>query len=332
MSGTPVESPSAQPAAPNPQIASTLSLARGSLDARNYRAAVTYADTVLELSPGHAEAVGIRDQARTALAHFDEAIAEARGHLGRGDAQAAARSLDTARAIDPSAASVTEIATRIAEMNREREAASREATKRPSPPPQAARETAAARPQPPPAPPPPTGATQSPRPVPSQPLPTPPAAEVPPPVRSEPPPAAPPPEPSPSTPPPSTTPSRAPETRPAEPARAGPSQEEIDEAAIRRVVATYGRAIETKDIQLFRSIKPNLSSDEERRLQQGFRAVTSQRVTLSIASIDRRGDAATAIVQRRDVLDVGGRRRTVDARQTLTFARSGGGWVITEIR
>ena len=48
--------------------------------------------------------------------------------------------------------------------------------------------------------------------------------------------------------------------------------------------------------------------------------------------IDRRGDAATAVVQRRDVLEVGGRRQTVDARQTLTFARSGGGWVITEIR
>jgi hypothetical protein len=141
---------------------------------------------------------------------------------------------------------------------------------------------------------------------------------------------APEPEPAPSRPPEAP---RPPDTaRSTEPARPGPTPDEIDDAAIRRVVAAYGRAIETKDLVLFRSIKPNLSPDEERRLQQGFRAVTSQRVNLTIASIDRRGNTATAVVQRRDVLDVGGRRQTVDARQTLTFARSGNGWVITEIR
>jgi hypothetical protein len=106
----------------------------------------------------------------------------------------------------------------------------------------------------------------------------------------------------------------------------------VDDAAIGRLVATYGRAIETKDLALFRSIKPNLSSGEERRLQQGFRAVSSQRVTLTVDSIDRRGDTASVVVQRRDELDVGGRRQTVDARQTLTLARAGSGWVITEIR
>ena len=98
------------------------------------------------------------------------------------------------------------------------------------------------------------------------------------------------------------------------------------------MVAAYGRAIETKDLVLFRSIKPNLSPDEERRLQQGFRAVTSQRVTLTIASIDRRGDTASVVVQRRDVLEVNGRRQSVDARQTLTLHRAGGGWVIADIR
>jgi len=51
---------------------------------------------------------------------------------------------------------------------------------------------------------------------------------------------------------------------------------EDDEAAIRRVVATYQRAIENKDLALFRSVKPNLSREEERRIEEGFRAVTSQ--------------------------------------------------------
>jgi hypothetical protein len=137
---------------------------------------------------------------------------------------------------------------------------------------------------------------------------------------------------------PSPAPTRAAETarpdtaRAPEPSRPGPSQDEIDDAAIRRVVATYGRAIETKDLALFRSIKPNLSPDEERRLQQGFRAVTSQRVTLTVTSIDRQGDSAAVVVQRRDVLDVGGRRQTVEARQSLTLTRAGVGWVIAEIR
>jgi len=97
-------------------------------------------------------------------------------------------------------------------------------------------------------------------------------------------------------------------------------------------VATYGRAIESKDVALFRSIKPNMSSDEERRLQQGFRAVTSQRVFLTVASIERRGDTASVVVQRRDVLEIAGRRQTVEAKQTLSFSRAGDGWVIVEIR
>jgi hypothetical protein len=83
---------------------------------------------------------------------------------------------------------------------------------------------------------------------------------------------------------------------------------------------------------LFRTVKPNLSGAEERRLEQGFRAVTSQRVTLTITSIDRRGDSASVVLQRRDVLDIGGRRQTVDAKQVLTLARAKDGWVIVEIR
>jgi len=97
-------------------------------------------------------------------------------------------------------------------------------------------------------------------------------------------------------------------------------------------VATYGRAIETKDLALFRSVKPNMSANEERRLQQGFRAVSSQRVNLTIASIDRRGETASVVVQRRDVLEVSGRTQTAETRQVLSLARAGDGWVIVEIR
>jgi hypothetical protein len=98
------------------------------------------------------------------------------------------------------------------------------------------------------------------------------------------------------------------------------------------VAATYARAIESKNLELFRSIKPNLSREEERRLQQGFRAVQSQRVTLTVLSIDLRGDQASVRVRRRDVIQAGARQQTVETQQTLTMARTADGWIIAEIR
>ena len=129
---------------------------------------------------------------------------------------------------------------------------------------------------------------------------------------------------------------RAPETneadraRPTAPPAVTPTAD--DEGAIRRLVATYARAIETKDLALFRSIKPNLSAEEQRRLENGFRAVTSQQVSLTIASIDRRRDDASVVIKRRDTIDAGGRRQTVDSDQTLQLTRTAGGWVVVTIR
>jgi hypothetical protein len=101
---------------------------------------------------------------------------------------------------------------------------------------------------------------------------------------------------------------------------------------VRRLVAAYGRAIETKDIALFRSVKPNLSREEERRLQEGFRAVTSQQVNLSIVSIELRDQEGSVVAQRRDIIDAGGRRQTIESRQTFRLSRSRDGWVIQDIR
>jgi ketosteroid isomerase-like protein len=135
--------------------------------------------------------------------------------------------------------------------------------------------------------------------------------------------------------PPTTTTAAAPavaeprERAPAPPA--APSAQD-DEAAIRRVTAMYARAIEEKDVALFRSIKPNLSREEERRLQEGFRAVAAQRVNLTILSLDRRGDEASVVVRRRDTIQAGGRQQTSESQQTMTLARTGGGWTIVQIR
>jgi len=98
------------------------------------------------------------------------------------------------------------------------------------------------------------------------------------------------------------------------------------------VVATYARAIETKDVSLFRSVKPNLSGDEQRRVEEGFRAVSSQRVTITILSIERRGPGAAAVrVSRRDVINAGGREQTTESQQTIMMTRNGANWVIREL-
>jgi hypothetical protein len=130
--------------------------------------------------------------------------------------------------------------------------------------------------------------------------------------------------------PPKPTPS-APTTSAPAPA-AAPRAAEDDEAAIRRVVATYGRAIETKDLNLFRSVKPNLSREEERRLEAGFRAVTSQRVSLTVVNVERKGQEASVTVRRRDTIDAGGRQQTADTQQMLRLSHASGNWVIVDIR
>jgi ketosteroid isomerase-like protein len=313
---------------PDPAVPSRLALATASLDARNYRAALAYAEQVLVLDATHAGAIKIRDEARTMLERFDAAVADARQRLTAGDLRGATQALDTARSIDASAPIVTDIASRLAEQSRQRESIA-DATRRVRPATEPPRETRAAVPAsspvaaaPPPQPPPPVEAP------PANPVPPSPAPAT---ARAAPPAVVP----EPVAVPPTTTTAAAPavaeprERAPVPPA--APSAQE-DEAAIRRVTATYARAIEEKDLALFRSIKPNLSREEERRLQEGFRAVTSQRVNLTVLSLDRRGDEASVVVRRQDTIEAGGRQQTTESRQTMTLARTGGRWTIVQIR
>jgi hypothetical protein len=116
-----------------------------------------------------------------------------------------------------------------------------------------------------------------------------------------------------------------------ETAAPAPPAAEDDDTAIRRVVATYAHAIETKDVGLFRSVKPNMSPEEQRRIEEGFRAVSSQRVTITILGIDRKGQDASVRLRRRDTIDAGGRQQTSDTQQTMTLTRTGAAWVIREI-
>jgi serine/threonine protein kinase len=316
---------------PDPAVPSRLALATASLDARNYRAALAYAGQVLALDANHEGAIKIRDEARTMLARFDAAIADARQRLAAGDLRGATQALDTARSIDASAPIVTDIASRLADQSRQRESIA-DASRRVRPAPEPPRETRAALPAPSPTV---VPAPPQPAPEPAPPVDPAPVSPVPPsPAPATARAAAPPVVPEPVTAPPTTTTAVAPavvETRERPPAPAAPSAQE-DEAAIRHVTATYARAIEEKDVALFRSIKPNLSREEERRLQEGFRAVASQRVNLTILSMDRRGDEASVVLRRQDTIQAGGRQQTTESQQTMTLARTGGRWTIVQIR
>lgn len=319
-------------------VQSRFELAERSLQAQQYRDAQRYSDDVLASAPNHDGARAVRDQAAAFLRQAEEDIERARRLIQAGDIREAVRALDEARTLDPVAPGLAAVSQLMAErfksqaeaaeleLQRSRAAAAQRAAAspplaqgsspaRPSPAAQAAAEKPR-EPAPPPPAPPPASAPITP-PVRTEPAP----ATVAPPVRAE---AAP----APVAPPVRAEPADTPVKPPPPPAA---PQAADDESAIRRVVAAYGRAIETKDLALFRSIKPNLGADEERRIRDGFRAVTSQRVNITILSIDRRGDQATLQLRRQDIIEAGGRRQSPESRQTLTLAKSNGSWFIIEI-
>jgi len=106
------------------------------------------------------------------------------------------------------------------------------------------------------------------------------------------------------------------------------SASKAQEDAIRRVVASYEQAIETKDITLFRSVKPNLSAEEERRLRKAFGSTRSHEVVITIEAIDCTESTCVARLTRRDTLDGS---IVSSFPQALRFGQGAAGWVIEEI-
>lgn len=97
-------------------------------------------------------------------------------------------------------------------------------------------------------------------------------------------------------------------------------------------MATYKTAIETKNVGLYRSVRPGLTVAEETRLRDSFRQVESQQITISIDEIRIDGRTATVRLSRQDVaITSGGRRQTQSIRQTLRLEKPATGWIITAI-
>ena len=190
--------------------------------------------------------------------------------------------------------------------------------------------------------PPPAAQTPSPTPTPAV-TPPPPVQPTPPAATTEDAPAAPAPTPTPpapvrpvDTPPAQPTPRAGPAPQPARGATASdtgvpPTSPESDDAAIRRVIATYKTAIETKNVAMYRSVRPGLSAAEETRLRESFRQVGSQQISISIEDVRIDGRMATARLSRQDVIVNSGRRQLENSRQTIRLEKSANGWIIISI-
>jgi serine/threonine protein kinase/tetratricopeptide (TPR) repeat protein len=101
-----------------------------------------------------------------------------------------------------------------------------------------------------------------------------------------------------------------------------------EEPAIRRVVADYKRAIEQRDLALFKTVKPNISGDEEKKLRTAFENIKSQEVSLQIVSVQVDGPQATVRLTRRDTIN----GKSYDSiQQTFGMVKVEGNWTIRQI-
>ena len=100
------------------------------------------------------------------------------------------------------------------------------------------------------------------------------------------------------------------------------------EDALKRLLASYERAIETKDLDLFRSVKPNLNAEEERRLRKAFESTRNHEVTITVEALECQAARCVARLTRRDTLDGS---IVSSFPQTLRLAESAEGLVIDQI-
>jgi predicted Ser/Thr protein kinase/tetratricopeptide (TPR) repeat protein len=360
----PSQAPPPRPAGPeqasltNVYVTNQVELARTDLANRDYEAAARRAKEALDLAPASAEARGVLEQAQDAQRRIAEAVAEARGALGRGDATAASAALGRVMTLDPRHPAIAEMSAALkqhlrpqAEDGRRQADAARQAAEEARATALAAftqgqklgaeadgffrrqeyaaaaqrfleardsferakREAGEAR-----------AATARPSPPA---YPTLAAAPVPP--ATLPPTAAPAPTVSPTivlVPPPTLATAPLPPPTPA-PAAATPPLA-ASEAEVQRVIAEYRRAMETRDLALYRVLKPDLSAEDEKRLREAFKAYKPQRVGLTVESVHVQGDRATVRTTRQDVIDG---RPTKAVPQTFQLVRVGATWQIQSI-
>jgi eukaryotic-like serine/threonine-protein kinase len=100
------------------------------------------------------------------------------------------------------------------------------------------------------------------------------------------------------------------------------------DAAVLRVVRDYERAIETHDVALFRSLKPNMSSDEEKVLRDSFKQIKSWQVALADVQVAVDGSRATVRASRQDTVEG---QHMPQREQTFHLVLDSGAWHIASL-
>lgn len=333
-------------------VTSKLELAQESLRDKDYAGAIAQAEGALKLDPQSAEAKLILQKAQAILKDLDLAAEEARTAVQAGDTDGASRALSKVLAINPNHPVASELSAQLnryfrgqAEEARTAMTSARAAAERGKAGSERAfadateasrtadrsfasgefavatrkflegrdgferalraaeaQQAAAAR-TPPPTLAPTTMAAATPAPTPLV------VAQSPTPSTTIPP-----------TPSAVATPSLRPTTAPA--GNAG------DDAAIRKVVEEFRRAIQSKDIALYRAVKPNLSADEQKRLESIFKQYPKDyKVAITVASIQFDGAEARVRVSQQNTVN----GAPFVFQQVLTLVKGPDGWIIRDI-
>ena len=98
--------------------------------------------------------------------------------------------------------------------------------------------------------------------------------------------------------------------------------------SIRKVLEAYVRAVEAKDMEMFRTVKPNLTEEEEKRARAAFKSIQSQVVKMNVVSLDVKDGKATVKVSRRDTINGS---IVSSFPQTFSLAKETAGWTIQDI-
>jgi hypothetical protein len=98
-------------------------------------------------------------------------------------------------------------------------------------------------------------------------------------------------------------------------------------AAIRKLVADYARAIEGRDLARIKTLMPNLTRDEERRLRDAFKDRRTHTVRIAITTMEVAGTQATVHLSRMDTIE----GQPEPSQMTFQLSKGPGGWTIRSI-
>ena len=104
-------------------------------------------------------------------------------------------------------------------------------------------------------------------------------------------------------------------------------------AEVRATLDNYVLAVETKDIELLRQVRPGLTDEEINRTRASNEIKRSQKIDLKVDEITIKGDEAQVLGRREDVIILrDGQRLRQGLKFVYTLKRGPRGWVIQEIR